>query len=233
MVSAFPNLPPAPEGPGVNAGPPVKDGSEKPRPPRFEAAPGSGFVAGAAPPNETPPLSGGESGEVIELTDEQFRRELFRENNKVPALVLGLCGAAGLLIGAANGFFEGGMVGAAGMSFVVVLLFLFAATVGTIVAGFLGKLFASDFQSIGGLMLRVGAVVAGYSLYFVGLGAVMDTVFVIVLGLPILLGLAIWLLGMHPIQAFIFALAMNAIVVISMTVVAVSLIAAIGPAPAS
>jgi hypothetical protein len=232
-MSAFPNLSPAPEGQDVNDAPPVRNASGNPRPPRFATSPGTGLVAGAAPPNATPPLDAGESKEVMDLTDEQFRRELLAENNTVPGLVLGVCGGAGLLIAAGNGFIQAGVVGAAGMSFVAVLLFLFAVVVGTIAAGILGKLFASDFESLGGLLARVGAVCAGYFLCFMGLASVMDTVFVFVLGLPILLVLAVWLLGMQPVQAFIFALAMNAIVVFAMSVVAVSLIAAIGPAPVS
>lgn len=201
--------------------------------PADEPPPATGSVASAVPPNDTPPLGPElEASEVFDLSDEEFRRQLFKENHGLPLMVLGLCGGACLLIAAGKGYYDGGGIGAAGMSFVSLLLFVFALTTGTMAAWIVGKLFDSDFGSFGGLLIRVGALVCAHFLAFIGLSMAVDIVFVVILGLPVLLALAIWLLGMNPLQAFLFSITMSAIAVIALSVLAVSLVAALGPAGA-
>lgn len=139
------------------------------------------------------------------LSEEEFRKEFLRENHLFPLLVLGICGGLAFVITAAGGLAEGGVAGAIGAGIVIVALFGVCALTGSLAAWAVGKLFAEDFGSFPTLLLRIAAVTAGEFLIFMGLAALMGPIPTIFLGLPVLLVLVIWLVGMSLLQAFVFS----------------------------
>ena len=143
--------------------------------------------------------------QVVFLSEEEFRRDLLKENHLLPLLVLGICGGLAFLITAFGGLAEGGVAGAIGAGIFFGALFGVSALTGSLAAWAVGKLFAEDFGSFPTLLLRIAAVTAAEFLVFMGLAALMGPIPTLLLGLPVLLVLVIWLVGMNLFQAFVFS----------------------------
>ncbi len=142
---------------------------------------------------------------VAFLSEEEFRKQFLRENHLLPLLVMGICGGLALVIAAAGGLAEGGVAGAIGAGIFIVALFGVSALTGSLAAWAVGKLFAEDFGSFPTLLLRIAAVTAAEFLIFMGLAAMMGPIPTILVGLPVLLVLVVWLVGMNLLQAFVFS----------------------------
>ncbi len=153
--------------------------------------------------NELGVLQGDDQVEF--LTEEEFRKEFLKENHLLPLLVLGVCGGLAFVISAVGGLAEGGVAGAIGAGIFIGALFGVSALTGSLAAWAVGKLFAEDFGSFPTLLLRIAAVTAAEFLIFMGLAALMGPIPTLLLGLPVLLVLVIWLVGMSLLQAFVFS----------------------------
>ncbi len=169
-------------------------------------------VANVAPPL---PLAGvvttptGETG--VFISEQQILDDVMKENHTLPVAVAGLCGGLTLVIYAAQGLAQAGPVGAIGMFVLMGVVLAVSVVLSTFAAWVVSKLFAEDFGSLGGVFLRVSAVVAAQALLFVGLTAVIGPILAILASVPILIVLSMWLLGMSLFQAFVFAVILKMI----------------------
>ena len=149
--------------------------------------------------------------QVVFLTEEEFRKDFLRENHLLPILVLVVCGGLAFLITALGGLTEGGAAGAIGAGIFFGALFGVSVLTGSLAAWAVGKLFAEDFGSFPTLLLRIAAVTAAEFLVFMGLAVLMGPIATILVGLPVLLVLAVWLVGMNLLQAFVFSVILKMI----------------------
>ena len=179
---------------------------------RGQSSPAGGDPAHAPPtPGHQMGHLGNELGvvqgddQVVFLTEEEFRKDFLKENHLLPILVLVVCGGLAFLITAIGGLTEGGAAGAIGAGIFFGALFGVSVLTGSLAAWAVGKLFAEDFGSFPTLLLRIAAVTAGEFLIFMGLAVLMGPIPTILLGLPVLLVLVIWLVGMSLLQAFVFS----------------------------
>ncbi len=181
-------------------------------------APAAEVAQPAAPPGDvTPPLPlagvvttpTGETG--VFIPEQQIFDEVMKENHTLPAAVTVLCGGLTLAIYAAQGLAQAGPVGAIGMGVLMGVLLAVSVVLSTFAAWVVTKMFGEDFGSLGGLLLRVSAVVAAQALLFLGLAAVIGPILAILASVPILLVLSMWLLGMSLFQAFVFAVILKMI----------------------
>ncbi len=185
---------------------------------RGQSSPAGGDPAHAAHAPHAPPTPGHQMGhpgnelgvvqggdQVVFLTEEEFRKDFLSENHLLPILVLVICGGLAFVIAAIGGLAEGGVAGAIGAGIFFGALFGVSVLTGSLAAWAVGKLFAEDFGSFPTLLLRIAAVTAAEFLIFVGLAALMGPIPTILLGLPVLMVLVIWLVGMNLFQAFVFS----------------------------
>ncbi len=149
--------------------------------------------------------------QVVFLTEEEFRKDFLRENHLLPILVLVVCGGLAFLITAIGGLTEGGVAGAIGAGIFFGALFGVSVLTGSLAAWAVGKLFAEDFGSFPTLLLRIAAVTAAEFLVFMCLAALMGPIPTILVGLPVLLVLVVWLVGMNLLQAFVFSVILKMI----------------------
>ncbi len=185
---------------------------------RGQSSPAGGDPAHAAHAPHAPPTPGHQMGhpgnelgvvqggdQVVFLTEEEFRKDFLKENHLLPILVLVICGGLAFVIAAIGGLAEGGVAGAIGAGIFFGALFGVSVLTGSLAAWAVGKLFAEDFGSFPTLLLRIAAVTAAEFLIFMGLAALMGPIPTLLLGLPVLLVLVIWLVGMSLLQAFVFS----------------------------
>ncbi len=184
----------------------------------MQPIPAAELAPSAAPPGDvTPPLPlagvvttpTGETG--VFIPEHQVFDEVMKENHTLPAAVAVLCGGLTLGIYAAQGLAQAGPVGAIGMCVLMGVVLAVSVVLSTFAAWVVTKLFGENFGSLGGLFLRVSAVVAAQFLLFLGLTAVIGPIPAMLESVPILVVLSVWLLGMNLFQAFVFAVILKMI----------------------
>ena len=206
---------------------PINPGMVAPEPPAPTAVPAStpppGGVAVAAPaaphpqaqasPAQVAPLRGvltGPNGEkAVYLSDEEVDREFLKESHTLHIAIASVCSGLFLIIYAGIGMVGAGPLGGIGLAVLGAVLLGVSVAVGTGAAWIVGKLFGEDFGAFRILTLRVGAVVSAQFLVLMGFAAVVGPILAILISLPVLLFLAVWLLGMNLFQAFVFTVVMK------------------------
>ncbi len=180
--------------------------------PAAEVAQQAAPVANVAPPLPSAGVVTTPTGETgVFISEHQILDDVMKENHTLPVAVAGLCGGLTLVIYAAQGLAQAGPVGAIGMFVLMCVVLAVSVVLSTFAAWVVTKMFGEDFGSLGGLLLRVSAVVAAQFLLFLGLTAVIGTIPAMVASVPILVVLSVWLLGMSLFQAFVFAIILKMI----------------------
>lgn len=143
------------------------------------------------------------------MTEEEYFRKSMGENHAFPLLLTLVCAGASLSIYTMKGLSEGGTTMATSMALTVGILLVATTVIGTFVAWFVSKIFAENFGSFGGLMLRIAAVSSTELLLYFGLSTVIGPILSLLIGLPLLILLTCWLVGMNLFQAFVFSLVLK------------------------
>ncbi|MEE8147175.1 MAG: hypothetical protein V3T24_06195 [Longimicrobiales bacterium] len=156
-------------------------------------------------------VTGPDGEQAVMMSEEQFMADLLREDRTLPALILAVCGGLALLILAWKLMPQAGVEGAIGAGFLLGIFFGVAVAAGTAAAWCVAKIFGEDFGTTGSLMLRIAAVTAAELLIYVVLLGVISPIVILLIGLPILLGLMMWLVGMNLFQAFVFSVILKMI----------------------
>ena len=195
------------------------------------AAPGASHPQAQASPAPLAPLRGvltGPNGEkAVFLSDEEFDGEFLKESHTLHIGIASVCSALFLIIYAGIGMAQAGPLGGVGLAVLGAVLLGVSVAVGTGAAWIVGKLFGEDFGAFRILMLRVCAVVSAQFLVLTGLAAVVGPILAILISLPVLLFLAVWLLGMNMFQAFVFTVVMKILEWFLLIFVAISIASAV------
>ena len=202
-------------------------------PPRGVAAiaPAAPHLQAQASPAPVAPLRGiltGPNGEkAVFLSDEEFDRDFLKESHTLHIGIASICSGLSLIIYAGIGMAGAGPLGGIGLAVLGAVLLGVSVAVGTGAAWIVGKLFGEDFGAFGILMLRVCAVVSAQFLVLMGFAAVVGPILAMLVSLPVLLFLAVWLLGMNIFQAFVFTIVMKILEWILLIFVALSIASAV------
>jgi len=182
------------------------------------------------PTHTAPPTTKGATGAAAApavLSDDQFLDSLHTDN--IAPLVGMAVGFTSLLL-LANGLVGahgGGVTVGAFAAVASGLTLLVAVGLSFVVAKLVAMMFHADFGTFKELFLKVTAMCAAYDLVMLGVGMVAGPLFGLFLGLPALLILAVWLVGMDLFQAMVFAMVGTCLkFVLSMVLVGVLLGAA-------
>ena len=166
-----------------------------------------------APPARVAPLRGvltGPNGEkAVFLSDEEVERDFLKESHTLHVGIASVCSGLFLIIYAGIGMAGAGPLAGIGLAVLGAVLLGVSVAVGTGAAWIVGKLFGEDFGALSVLMLRVCAVVSAQFLVLMGFAVVVGPILAMLLSLPVLLFLAVWLLGMNMFQAFVFTVVMK------------------------
>lgn len=152
----------------------------------------------------------GPNGETARiLSDAELVVDIEAEDHglHIGVLAIGIL-ASVILTGMAGG---GGALGLIGAAIGTVVALVFMTPINAAAAWMVGKMFGHDFGSFPCLLLRVGAVTAAYTAVMAGATIVLGPMFSLVLGLPVMLVLAVWLLGMDVLQSMIFSIVMSSV----------------------
>ena len=148
------------------------------------------------------------------MSEEEFFRKSMRENHVMPLLLTLVCGGLCLVLYTTQGFSEGGTELARSMAMGIGALLVATTLIGTAAAWFVSKIFAENFGSLGVLMLHVAAVSCTELLIYLGISTMMGPITALLVGLPILIVLSFWLVGMNLFQAFVFAIVLKIVEVL-------------------
>ena len=158
------------------------------------------------------------------MTEEEYFRKSMSENHAFPVLLTMVCGGSSLFIYTMQGFEEGGTALATAMAIAISILLVTATVIGTLAAWFVAKIFAENFGSFGVLMLRIAAVSSTELLLYFGLSTVIGPYLSLLVGLPILILLTCWLVGMNLFQAFVFAVVLKIVEVLMISFTLMSIV---------
>lgn len=143
------------------------------------------------------------------MSEEEYFRKNMSESHAFPILLTLVCGGSSLFIYTMRGFAEGGTELATAMALAVGILLVASTLIGTAAAWFVSKIFSENFGSFGGLMLRIAAVSSTELLLYFGLSTVIGPILSLLVGLPLLILLTCWLVGMNLFQAFVFSIVLK------------------------
>ena len=143
------------------------------------------------------------------MSEEEYFRKSMSENHAFPVLLTLVCAGSSLSIYTMKGLSEGGTTMATSMALAVGILLVATTVIGTLTAWFVAKIFAENFGSLGVLTLRIAAVSSTELLLYFGLSTVIGPYLPLVVGLPMLILLTCWLVGMNLYQAFVFAIVLK------------------------
>ncbi len=143
------------------------------------------------------------------MSEEEYFRRNMSENHAFPFLLTLVCSGSCLFIYSMQGLAEGGTVLATSMAIAVGILLVASTLAGTAAAWFVSKIFAKNFGSLGVLMLHIAAISSTELLLYFGLSTVMGPYLPLLVGLPMLILLTCWLVGMNLYQAFVFAIVLK------------------------
>ena len=158
------------------------------------------------------------------MSEEEYFRKSMSENHAFPVLLTLVCAGSSLSIYTMKGLSEGGTTMATSMALAVGILLVATTVIGTFVAWFVSKIFAENYGSFGGLMLRIAAVSSTELLLFFGLSTVIGPVLSLLAGLPLLILLSCWMVGMNLFQAFVFAIVLKIVEVLMISFTLMSIV---------
>ena len=158
------------------------------------------------------------------MSEEEYFRKNMSENHAFPILLTLVCGGSSLFIYTMQGFAEGGTALATAMAMAISILLVAATVIGTLTAWFVAKIFAENFGSFGVLMLRIAAVSSTELLLYFGLSTVIGPILSMLVGMPILILLTCWLVGMNLFQAFVFAVVLKIVEVLMISFTLMSIV---------
>jgi len=173
------------------------------------------------------PVAPAAAGEAKFMTEEQYLGALKDSDNSLPLLIISVAGALLCLYYGYTGFAGGGPFGAAFTVAGGAIALLLSIGLSFVVAKIVGALFGEDFGNFLELFTKVTAFAMAYDLFMVGVGMIMGPLFGLLFGLPAVLVLAIWLIGMDFFQAMVFAMASVAIKFMLMMVLAGAILGAV------
>ena len=157
------------------------------------------------------------------MSEEEYFRKSMSENHAFPVLLTLVCAGSSLSIYTMKGLSEGGTTMATSMALAVGILLVATTVIGTLTAWFVAKIFDENFGSFGVLMLRIAAVSSTELLLYFGLSTVIGPYLPLLVGLPMLILLTCWLVGMNLFQAFVFAIVLKIVemLLISFTLISI------------
>ncbi len=140
------------------------------------------------------------------MTEEEFALSQGPEDSHVfPVAVLVACLA--LLVGGQSlyALMQGGLAAAVGIGMFSVIGFALSFGICIPIALLVGKMFGEDYGSLGVVSLRISAACALSEVLGVVVAATMGTFMLLVLGIPIVMIGAVWLVGMSAGHAIVYA----------------------------
>ncbi|MCP3903164.1 MAG: hypothetical protein GY715_05955 [Planctomycetes bacterium] len=186
-------------------------------------------------PSTTPPAPAAEGtpgaqpapGQPVYFTSEnEYEADLMKESLALPLMVMLICLGMTLLVNAARGWADAGLLGVAFSSVAMIVALGIVSTLNTGVGWVVGKMFGTDLGSVGSLFLRICSVNSAHGLALVGLTTVMNPLLGLVLGVPVYIALVVWLVGMDLVQALIFTVIVCVVNIVVTTLVLASIMAA-------
>ena len=153
--------------------------------------------------------------------DEYFQKNM-RENHTLPLLLTVGCGGLCLVLYTMRAFSEGGTELATSMAIGISILLAASTLTGTAAAWFVSKIFGENFGSIGVLTLHIAAVSCTELLIYLGVNTLIGPLMSLLIGLPCLIILSIWLVGMNLFQAFVFAIVLKIVEVLLISFILMS-----------
>lgn len=143
------------------------------------------------------------------ISEEEYFRKNLRENHTLPLILTVGCGGLCLVLYTMQAFSEGGTELATSMAIGISILLAASILTGTMSAWFVSKIFAENFGSIGVLTLHIAAVSCTELLIYLGVSNLIGPIMSLLVGLPILIILSVWLVGMNIFQAFVFSIVLK------------------------
>ncbi len=143
------------------------------------------------------------------ISEDEFFRKNMRENHTLPLLLTVGCGGLCLVLYTMRAFSEGGTELATSMAIGISILLAASTLTGTAAAWFVAKIFGENFGSIGVLTLHIAAVSCTELLIYLGVNTLIGPLMSLLIGLPCLIFLSVWLVGMNLFQAFVFAIVLK------------------------
>ncbi len=160
------------------------------------------------------------------ISEDEFFRKNMRENHTLPLLLTVGCGGLCLVLYTMRAFSEGGTELATSMAIGISILLAASTLTGTAAAWFVAKIFGENFGSIGVLTLHIAAVSCTELLIYLGVSTVMGPITSLLVGLPCLIILSVWLVGMNLFQAFVFAIVLKIVEVLLISFILMSVASA-------
>ena len=160
------------------------------------------------------------------ISEEEFFRKSMRENHTLPLILTVGCGGLCLVLYTMRAFSEGGTELATSMAIGISILLAASTLTGTAAAWFVAKIFGENFGSIGVLTLHIAAVSCTELLIYLGVSTVMGPITSLLVGLPCLIILSVWLVGMNLFQAFVFAIVLKIVEVLLISFILMSVASA-------
>ncbi len=160
------------------------------------------------------------------ISEDEFFRKNMRENHTLPLLLTVGCGGLCLVLYTMQAFSEGGTELATSMAIGISILLAASTLTGAAAAWFVAKIFGENFGSIGELTLHIAAVSCTELLIYLGVSTLIGPLMSLLIGLPCLIILSIWLVGMNLFQAFVFAIVLKIVEVLLISFILMSVASA-------
>ncbi len=160
------------------------------------------------------------------ISEDEFFRKNMRENHTLPLLLTVGCGGLCLVLYTMRAFSEGGTELATSMAIGISILLAASTLTGTAAAWFVSKIFGENFGSIGVLTLHIAAVSCTELLIYLGANTLIGPLMSLLIGLPCLIFLSVWLVGMNLFQAFVFAIVLKIVEVLLISFILMSVASA-------
>lgn len=160
------------------------------------------------------------------ISEDEFFRKNMRENHTLPLILTVGCGGLCLVLYTMRAFSEGGTELATSMAIGISILLAASTLTGTAAAWFVSKIFGENFGSIGVLTLHIAAVSCTELLIYLGVNTLIGPLMSLLIGLPCLIFLSVWLVGMNLFQAFVFAIVLKIVEVLLISFILMSVASA-------